>query len=63
MKKLSRKDLKGKIGGVETEMIEYHGDGTGGGGQGYMCCNRHGCSACVTPAQPRCVAGSWAVPC
>lgn len=64
MKKLSRKDLKGRIGGVETEMILYDGQGAGGGSKkGYMCCNSYGCSACITPAQPRCVEGAWAVPC
>ena len=60
MKKLARKDLKNMIGGL----IKLTDAGAGGGGeQGYMCCNSHGCSTCVTPAQPRCVAGAWAVPC
>lgn len=60
MKKLARTELKNMIGGL----IKLTDAGTGeGGGQGYMCCNSHGCSACVTPAQPRCVAGAWAVPC
>lgn len=63
MKKLSRKDLKGQIGGIIKLEPITDVDGGGGGGQGYMCCNSAGCSACITPAQPRCIAGAWAVPC
>ncbi|MCP1252541.1 hypothetical protein NK212_11825 [Elizabethkingia sp. S0634] len=59
MKKLTRSELKLTVGSKL-----YPGTGIGGGGeQGYMCCNKAGCSACVTPAEPRCIAGAWAVPC
>ncbi|CAM3718204.1 hypothetical protein ELOC111193_17760 [Elizabethkingia occulta] len=61
MKKLTRKELKEMVGGL-IKLTNYD-DAAGGGSQGYMCCNKAGCSACVTPAEPRCVAGAWAVPC
>ncbi|WP_170234779.1 hypothetical protein [Chryseobacterium hagamense] len=49
---LSRKELK----------VIMAGSGSNGN-SGYMCCNTHGCSQCVTPASPACVAGAWPVPC
>lgn len=58
LKKLSRAQLKNVFGGNDGL-----NDGLAREGNDYMCCNRAGCSVCVTNASPSCVAGAWAVPC
>jgi|GEM_PF-1207954 len=57
-KPLSRIELGNVFGGNPPTS-----PGTGNGGGDYMCCNRNGCSTCVTNAIPACVTGAWPVPC
>jgi hypothetical protein len=61
MKKMNLKLALSELSRKELKVI-MAGSGSGGD-RGYMCCNNHGCSVCVTPANPACVAGAWAVPC
>ncbi|WP_312391185.1 hypothetical protein [Chryseobacterium sp.] len=70
MKKIKLQQVQ--LGGVKplsrSELKSVFGEGRPtspsiGGGGDYMCCNNHGCSACVTNAIPACVAGAWPVGC